>query len=78
MPTKAVHVIVRGRVQGVGFRAWTRHQAELRDLGKDAELLVYPGVDHAFFNDTRPEVYDAAAAVLAWTRTLEFLRAKLG
>jgi acylphosphatase len=33
MPTKAVHVIVRGRVQGVGFRAWTRHQAELRDLG---------------------------------------------
>jgi carboxymethylenebutenolidase len=53
-------------------------EAQLRDLGKDAELLVYPGVDHAFFNDTRPEVYDAAAADLAWTRTLEFLRAKLG
>lgn len=53
-------------------------QQTLDDLGKDADLIVYPGVDHAFFNDTRPEVYDEAAAELAWTRTLEFLRAKLG
>jgi carboxymethylenebutenolidase len=53
-------------------------QAQLEGLGKDVELTVYPGVDHAFFNDTRPEVYDAAAAELAWTRTLETLRAKLG
>lgn len=53
-------------------------ERQLADLGKDVELHVYPGVDHAFFNDTRPEVYDAAAADLAWTRTLEFLRAKLG
>lgn len=29
---KAVHVLVRGRVQGVGFRAWTHHQAELHGL----------------------------------------------
>jgi carboxymethylenebutenolidase len=35
-------------------------------------------VGHAFFNDTRPEVYDASAASTAWTRALEFLRAKLG
>lgn len=53
-------------------------EGQLRDLGKDVELFVYPGVDHAFFNDTRPEVYDATAADLAWTRTLELLRAKLG
>ena len=26
------HVMVRGRVQGVGFRAWVHHQAELRGL----------------------------------------------
>jgi len=31
--TRAVHVVIRGRVQGVGFRAWTQHQAELRGLG---------------------------------------------
>ncbi|HEX2135127.1 MAG TPA: acylphosphatase [Microvirga sp.] len=29
---RVVHVIIRGRVQGVGFRAWTQHQAELRSL----------------------------------------------
>jgi carboxymethylenebutenolidase len=53
-------------------------QSTLDGLGKDANLIVYPGVDHAFFNDTRPEVYDETAAELAWTRTLELLRAKLG
>ena len=31
-------------------------------LGKEVEIIVYPGADHAFFNDTRPEVYDAEAA----------------
>ena len=30
--------------------------------------------DHAFFNDTRPTVYDRASATLAWSRTLDFLR----
>jgi carboxymethylenebutenolidase len=33
---------------------------------------------HAFFNDTRPKVYSKPNAELAWTRTVEFLRAKLG
>lgn len=27
-----VHITIRGRVQGVGFRAWTAHQGELRGL----------------------------------------------
>jgi carboxymethylenebutenolidase len=30
--------------------------------------------DHAFFNDTRPEVYSAECSKLAWERTLSFLR----
>ena len=31
-----------------------------RRLGKSTSTsTIYPGVDHAFFNDTRPEVYDA-------------------
>jgi carboxymethylenebutenolidase len=53
-------------------------QRTLDGHGKDAELIVYPGVGHAFFNDDRPAAYDATAASVAWTRTLEFLRAKLG
>ena len=32
-PTTAVRILVSGRVQGVGFRAWVQHEAELRALG---------------------------------------------
>jgi carboxymethylenebutenolidase len=53
-------------------------QKTLDDLGKTATLIVHPGVDHAFFNDTRPEVYDADASAEAWEQTLTFLRSHLG
>lgn len=33
--------------------------------------------DHAFFNDTRPEVYNPAAAADAWERVLKFFREHL-
>ncbi len=29
---RIAHVLIHGRVQGVGFRAWTQHQAELHGL----------------------------------------------
>jgi carboxymethylenebutenolidase len=51
--------------------------AELTGLGKTASFHLYPGVDHAFFNEDRPEVYDADAAALLWDRTLAFLRSRL-
>jgi carboxymethylenebutenolidase len=56
------------------------HQLEskLKELGKQIEAHIYPGTDHAFFNDTRPEVYDADAADDAWRRTVQFLRKHLG
>jgi carboxymethylenebutenolidase len=53
-------------------------EATLHGLGKEVDFHHYAGVHHAFFNDTRSEVYDHDAASTAWTRTLEFLRAKLG
>jgi carboxymethylenebutenolidase len=52
-------------------------EAQLRELGKDATLHIYPGTDHAFFNDTRPEVYDAEASATGWARTLELFRTAL-
>jgi len=52
-------------------------QQTLRDAGVDAELKVWPGVDHAFFNDTRPEVHDAATSAAAWSETVAFLHAEL-
>lgn len=49
----------------------------LRKAGKDATTHVYPGVDHAFNNDTSAMRYDAAAAKLAWERTTAFLHREL-
>ncbi len=44
-----------------------------QQYGTQAEIRVYPDADHAFFNDTRPEVYHASAAQDAWTRALGLL-----
>jgi carboxymethylenebutenolidase len=40
------------------------------------EIVSYDA-DHAFFNDTRPEVYDAQAAADAWRRVLRHFRKHL-
>jgi carboxymethylenebutenolidase len=45
--------------------------------GGSMELCVYDA-DHAFVNDTRPEVYAPEAAKLAWDRTVTFLHRHLG
>jgi len=52
-------------------------EEDLRKRGKNATFHVYAGTDHAFFNDERPEVYNAAASNTAWTRTLALFRANL-
>ncbi len=45
--------------------------------GGEVVVYDYPGTHHAFFNDDRPEAYDATAASTAWARTLEHLRTHL-
>ena len=52
-------------------------ERQVKDLGKQIEVKIYPGADHAFFNDTRPEVYKAEAAADAWQRTIALLRQHL-
>lgn len=51
---------------------------QLRAMGKDAEIIVHPGTDHAFFNDDRPEVFNAEEAAKLWTSALAFLHQHLG
>jgi carboxymethylenebutenolidase len=48
--------------------------AAITKAGKRSEIHIYPNVDHAFFNDERPDVYNKVAAEDAWRRTLAFFR----
>lgn len=52
-------------------------EGQLRAMGKDATFHVYPGTQHAFFNDTRPDIYDSSAAETSWDRTLNLFRRTL-
>ena len=52
-------------------------QTAITQAGGRCDIHIYPKTGHAFFNDTRPEAYDAAAAVDAWTRTLTFFKGQL-
>ncbi len=47
-----------------------------RKLNLPVEVVTYDA-DHAFFNDTRPQVYDAEAAADAWRQVLELFRKHL-
>jgi carboxymethylenebutenolidase len=52
-------------------------EKKLKGANVPVEIHRYDA-DHAFFNDTRPEVYSRANAETAWKRTVDFLHAKLG
>ena len=49
----------------------------LAQYGKPGEVITYPNGAHAFFNDTRPDVYSERDARLAWDRTLQFFKRHL-
>jgi carboxymethylenebutenolidase len=50
--------------------AW---QAALKAAGVDFAAYTYPGVNHAFNNDTSAARYNKDAATLAWQRSLAWL-----
>lgn len=52
-------------------------KSSIESAGGSIQLFDYPGTQHAFFNDDRPEVFDADASETAWQRTTDFLRARL-
>ena len=52
-------------------------EARLEKSGAAHAVHVYPGTQHAFFNDTRPHIYDPQAAQDAWKRTLDWFQRHL-
>ena len=48
------------------------YEDALKKAGKSYTLYVYPGVNHAFNDDTGAARYDKAAAMLAWERSIAF------
>ncbi len=52
---------------------WPAYEAALTEHGKVYEAHIYPGVNHGFHNDSTPR-YDAAAAELAWSRTVDWFK----
>jgi carboxymethylenebutenolidase len=70
-----VHAPVLGNYAQYDFRVtgnalWT--EKTMREAGKEFKYYVYPNVYHAFYSEG-PQ-YNADAAKLAWTRTLDFLK----
>lgn len=53
------------------------YDTALKAAGRRYQIHRYEGAQHAFNNDTSAERYDRAAAELAWSRTLEFLKREL-
>lgn len=55
---------------------WPAVEAAMREAGTRYEAHVYAGTGHGFHNDSTPR-YDAEAAALAWSRTLDWFRRHL-
>ena len=56
--------------------AWPAYETALKSANVRYTAHKYPGTQHGFNNDTTPR-YDAAAAKLAWERTVEFFNKNL-
>jgi carboxymethylenebutenolidase len=78
-----------GRLKAPVLGAFAEHDAmaspeaaraleeQIKQRGVATDFKVYPGTNHAFFNDTRPDIYAPDAAKDAWDRTLRWFRQHL-
>jgi carboxymethylenebutenolidase len=66
---KAALLIHYGELDTRVNEGWPAYEAALKAAGTTYEAFIYPGANHGFHNDSTPR-YDAAAAELAWERTV--------
>ena len=56
---------------------WPAYEEALKQYGKEYKAYMYENANHGFHNDTTPR-YDREAAELAWKRTIDYFKEKLG
>ena len=56
--------------------SWPAFEQALKAANVKYQRHLYPGTQHGFNNDTTPR-YDAAAAKLAWERTIAFFKSNV-
>lgn len=49
----------------------------LKSAGRPVNFYTYPGTSHWFFEEDRPDAFEALSAELAWERTVDFLKQHL-
>ena len=59
-----------------GQRELAAYEEALKAAKSPYQAFTYPGTQHGFNNDTTPR-YNAEAAKLAWSRTIEFFKKNL-
>jgi carboxymethylenebutenolidase len=62
--------------QGVSPQVAHQRAEQMDKAGVKHETIIYPGAEHAFFNDTRARYHPAAAAD-AWQRLVAFFKENL-
>ncbi|MBS1240912.1 MAG: dienelactone hydrolase [Gemmatimonadetes bacterium] len=73
---KAAMLIQSAEVDERINASWPAYEEALKAAGVSYQRHLYPGTQHGFNNNTTPR-YDAAAARLAWDRTIAFFKAHL-
>jgi len=63
--------------QWITVEKMNRLDVALKQYGKEGDVRIYKDADHAFFNDTRPEVYRRADAEDAWKSVIDFFNRHL-
>jgi carboxymethylenebutenolidase len=69
--------IFGGQDRGIPVDDVKKFEAELKQLGKPVQVVIYPDAGHAFENPGNKEGYRPQDAADAWNKTIAFLNSNL-
>ena len=71
-------VIIGSADQGIPASDIDQLRGALGQIAARHEVTVYPGADHGFHSDDRPQTYHAEVAAAAWTKTVGWFAETVG